>query len=356
MTAHVIAHIDMDCFFAACEIKKDPSLKGKKLIVGGRKESRRGVVCTASYEARKDGVRSAMPISKALTLCPDAICIPTDHAFYAKESKKIMEVFQNITSSFQQVSIDEAYLDITEFVKIFDTWDRAGKYIQTLLQKKTGYSCSIGISESRKVSKIASDYKKPAGITVVTNPKEFLAPLPITKIPGVGKKTVTQYYALNIKTISDFANKSKFTILDHFGIHGYKLWELANGNDFSGIEYRADKKSISKENTFEYDITDKKIIATHLKKVIKNIYPSTQKYFYKTVSIKVRYKDFKTITRSHSFSVSTNTYDAIVSACEQLIEDIDYEKGIRLFGVRVENLSQITQKQATLQEFRVASC
>lgn len=351
MTNQVIAHVDIDCFFAACELKIKPELKGKPVIVGGDKQSRRGVVCTATYEARKFGVHSAMPISRALSLCPDAICIPTTHELYKQESQKVMSALSSITEQFQQVSIDEAYLDITEFVQQFDSWERAGLFIQKLIEKRTGYTCSVGISESRKVAKIASDFQKPAGVTAVHNMKEFLAPLSVKKIPGIGKKSLPYYHKLEIETIGDLANKSKFFILDHFGMHGYAMWQLANGKDSSGIEYSEGRKSISKESTFEYDITSKTDVVKYIYELAKKVYENSKTFLFKTVSIKVRYNDFKTITRSFSFSVSTNTYDAIVTACKKLLSELDFPKGVRLLGVKLDNLTEINCKQMSLSDF-----
>ncbi len=340
----------MDCFFAACECLQNPKLKNKPLIVGGTKESLRGVVCTASYEARQFGIHSAMPLKKAIKLCPQGIFIQSSHSLYRIESKKVMNVLQTFTHHMYQVSIDEAYLDITHLCTDKTSWMKIGKLIRKTVYEQTGFTCSVGISSSRKVSKIASDYQKPHGVTVVYNNKEFLAPLSIKKVPGIGKKTYKNYTQKGIRTIGDLAKKDTFFILDYFGKSGFKIWQLANGLDKSTIPQKEPEKSHSREHTFDVDCYSKNQLLEILQKLIQKTYNDLQKNSYKTVTLKIRYTNFQTITRSHTLKLSQNdkyTFQAIIF---DLLMQIQWNRGIRLIGVKLDNLQLIKEKQLVLTQ------
>ncbi len=346
----IIAHIDMDCFFCACEEKYNPKLKGKPVIVGGR--DGRGVVATANYEARKYGVHSAMPGSKAKMLCPNGIYLPSNHTMYRDESCEVMKILKKYTHNFEQVSIDEAYLDLTKFARRFNSLKEMGEYIKKEVFEKTKLTCSMGISSSRIVSKIASDYKKPSGITVVENQKLFLRNLPITKIPGIGKKSKEVYFKNGVHKIGDLVNKNKFFILDHFGKQGIKYQKLAMGMDKSKIQKRVGHKSYSRETTFSQNKYKPLELKTDLLALCDRVYTDLKGEYYKTVSIKIRYYDFTSITRDYSLKTPDNSLNKIKEkALELFFKNIDSEKSVRLIGVKLANLSGRKEKQTKLKQF-----
>jgi len=239
-------HVDMDCFFSACEEKRDPSLKGKPVIVGST--GQRGVVSTANYEARKFDVHSALPISTARKRCPEGIFMAVDGRFYREESEHVMEILKEFDPDLAQVSIDEAYLRVRSV-------QMAGE-IQDRIKQETGLSCSIGVADCRKVAKIASDYKKPGGITIVADRRYFLEPLPIEKIPGVGKKTLPWYHRKGVHVVRDLLKFDRFELLDHFGEQGLHIVQMLLGVLTYGMPKMAQAKSVSRERTFEINCSN----------------------------------------------------------------------------------------------------
>jgi len=344
----IIAHIDMDSFFCACEEKRNPLLKNYPVIVGGT--DNRGVVCTSNYNARKYGVFSAMPMKKALELCPNIICIEPDKKYYKEESDRIIQILNSFTNKIEQVSIDEAYLDLTNYSKNFDSIKTMAKYIHKKILKNTKLSCSIGISESRYVSKIASDYNKPCAITIINNPKEFLKNLDIKKISGIGKKSKEIYYKHNIKTIGDLSQKNNLFLYETFGKNSILYKKISLGLDKTGIKKRTHSKSISKENTYSQDIKDN--LEDKIKELTKEVYKELNKTNFKTISIKIRYSDFKTITRDYTLSNYSNSYDVILNKTKELFNNNYQEnQSIRLLGVKLSNLNYNFKSQMQLSAF-----
>jgi DNA polymerase IV (archaeal DinB-like DNA polymerase) len=344
----IIAHVDMDCFFAACEEKYNLSLKGKPLIIGGL--GKRGVVSTANYEARKYGVHSAQPMSKAKLLCPNGIYLESNYTLYQQESQAVMNVLKIFAKRFEQVSVDEAYLDITDFAKECNSLQEAGNKIQKQVFDETKLTCSVGISHSKRVSKIASDFKKPSGITVVENPKDFLKNLPVKKISGIGKKTNQRLNELGIFKIEDLAKANTFFLLDNFGKWIIEYQDLAKGNDFSYIKDKESfSKSVSRETTFPEDISYEECF-NHIEYLIHQIYQDLGNYEFKTVSIKVRDKNFTTITRDYSFSFTNKDLNQIKKAALCLLKLIKF-KEIRLLGIKLSNLTYVKNKQISLLNF-----
>lgn len=347
----IIAHIDMDCFFAAVEEKHMPELKGKPLVIGSL-PGQRGVVATANYTARKFGIKSAMPTWKAEQLCKDAIFKKGNHKLYKEESNNIMEILKKFATDFEQVSIDEAYLNITDFAIKQKSLTEAARLIKKEVLKYTKLTCSIGISDSRYVSKIASDIKKPAGTTIVSNNKEFLKPLKINKIPGIGKVAYKKMIDLNINTIGDLAKANKFKLLDNFGKHIIKFQNLAKGEDKTGVSSNiySKHKSISKETTFLEDINLYEC-NNHVETIANKVHQELQKYGYKTVSIKIKYSDFQTITRDYSLKTTSKTKEEIIKKARILLNQIPNNKQIRLFGIKLSNLIDNFQSQTTITAF-----
>jgi nucleotidyltransferase/DNA polymerase involved in DNA repair len=345
----VIAHVDMDCFFCACEIKRNPKLKGKPIVVGST--GKRGVVSAANYEARKFNVRSATPIGIARSRLKNGIFLPVDGAYYRRESKNIMNTLKNISDDFNQASVDEAYLDITSFSKRYKL-ESVGKYIQKLILQNTGLSCSVGIAETTTVAKIASDYKKPAGITVVTNSKEFLDNLEIKKLPGVGKVSLESYKKHNINTIGNLAKLNRFTVIDYFGKSAIYLHKVSLGEDTGGILHRTISHSLSREHTFLEDENNMNNIINKLERLIDTVTDDLDNKSARTISIKLRFSDFTTITRDTTIESATKKSSIINIHAKRLLEKtLCPGEKIRLIGIKLTKLSTDNTTQTTLNLF-----
>ena len=343
----IIGHIDMDCFFCACELKKNPTLKGKPVIVGSTGD--RGVVSTANYEAREYGVFSATPISIARERCPNGIYLPVDFELYKKESKQIMDTLTRFSNFVLQVSVDEAYLDLTEFSKEFESLEKMAEYIKNTIYSETELTCSMGISESRIVSKIASDFRKPGGITIVRDMKEFLAELPIGKIPGIGKKSEEMYLNSGVETIGDLCNKKNSYLYEKFGSQSIFYKKLAEGLDKTKLEKREGRKSISRETTLSKNTGNVIVLERELDKICGQVFIDLNKGFFKTVSIKIRYNDFTTLTRDKALITYQNSLKTIKDCAFELFRKNIGGRPVRLLGVKLGNIVEKNQK--TLEKF-----
>jgi len=338
----VILHVDLDAFFPSVEVREHPELKGKPVVVGADpKEGKgRGVVSSASYEARKYGVRSALPISRAWKLCPNCVYLRPHFDLYIKASNAIMKILKNHADRFEQGGIDEAYLDISSRVKDFD---EAGEFAEKLMEEvldKEKLTCSIGVAPNKMVAKIASDYKKPYGLTVVKEEdvKGFLFPLKVGKIPGVGPKTDRRLKELKIETVSDLATLNPEAMTRQFGVWGARLHEYANGIDFSEVVEGYETKSIGREVTFEQDVDDEERILNVLDELAGDVHKEVidSVLQFKTITIKVRYQHFDTHTRAKSLLFPTNDLAILRNNAKRLIAPyLRRNKKIRLIGLRV---------------------
>ena len=262
--ARIILHCDLDAFYPSCEIHRDPSLKGKALIVGADPKSGkgRGVVTSCSYEARKFGVRSGMPISMAWKLCPQGIFVPPDFELYGETSERVMDIMRGFADIFEQTSIDEAYMDVSKRCKTYDDAKVLASNLKETLKEREGLTVSVGISPSKSISKMASDMQKPDGLTLVQREEvdKFLEPLPVNKISGVGKKTTEFLQSKGIGSIGQLRKVEAKKLTDWFGKGGVWLWAIANGIEETPVEERGLRKSISVEQTFERDIQNKTMV------------------------------------------------------------------------------------------------
>lgn len=349
-----ILHIDMNSFFASCEQALNPELKKKPLIVGGDPKKRRGIVLAASYDAKAFGVKTAMPIWEAANLCPHAVIITPTHNIYSKISKDIMTIFDEYTPLKEQLSIDEAFLDMTGTEQLFGTADNVAITIQKRLLKELDIPCSVGISSNKLLAKMASDYKKPLGITKLypEDVPKMLWKLPVGDLYGVGKKTAPALNKIGIKTIGDLANCSLEALE---GVMGQKyavdLRKSANGVDRRPVNPhgRSEAKSISNEITFSSDISD----PTQLKKEALLITDSVgwrlRKHMLKgrTVSIKVKYSTFRVITRSVTIDTPTDVTDIIYDKACDLLDAIPLNP-VRLLGVGISNFGEQSYEQLSL--------
>jgi len=344
----IILHVDLDSFFPSAEVREHPELKGKPVVVGADPKggTGRGVVSSASYEARKFGIRSAMPISRAWKLCPDCVFLRPHFDLYIPASTAVMKILQSHADKFEQGGIDEAYLDISTKVKDFDEASEFGKRLMEEVSQKENLTCSIGVAPNKLVAKIASDYKKPYGLTVVKpeEVKDFLFPLKIGKIPGVGPKTEQALRELNIDIIRDLASLAPETLTRLFGTLGVRLHEFANGIDNSEVVEDYETKSIGRDVTFERDMDDQAQITQILGELAEEVHAEViaNGFKFKTVTVRVRYHDFDTHTRAKSLPFPTSDLDILKNSGKRLIGPfLRGNRKMRLIGIRVSNLVSV---------------
>ncbi|KKM83995.1 hypothetical protein LCGC14_1303750, partial [marine sediment metagenome] len=303
-----ILHCDLDCFFAAVEIRDNPQYKGKPVIIGADpKEGKgRGVISTCSYEARVFGLHSGMPISQAYRRCPHGIYLRPNFTKYLKASKKVMKIIKQYSEDFQQGGIDEAYIEVSDKCREFSEAKMIAERIQKDICEKVGIGISIGCAPTKSLAKIASDLNKPNGITVFTseNYKEQLKDLDITRIPGIGKKSKVYFYNKGIRTIGNLSDISLNHIIKFFGKQGKWVWQIVNGIDNRKVkEFHGKRKSISAERTFFTDTYDFNEILSRFETINKKIHKTVNKnqISYKTITLKIRFERFQTFTRSRTF-------------------------------------------------------
>ena len=341
----VILHVDLDAFFPSVEVREHPELKGKPVIVGAdpREGTGRGVVSSASYEARKSGVRSAMPISRAWKLCPEGVYLRPHFDLYTEASRAIMQILRSHADKFEQAGIDEAYLDISSQVKDFDEAGELGRSMMEEVQDKERLTCSVGVAPNKMLAKIGSDFKKPYGLTVIReeDAEEFLAPLKVRKIPGIGPKTEERLQGLNIETIGDLAAADPELLVRQFGSWGTNLYEYAHGIDRREVVERFETKSIGREVTFEKDVDDAGKILETLDDLAEEIHTELidSGFRFKTITVKVRYENFDTYTRAKSLSFLTKDVYILRNNAKRLVDAfLRDDKKIRLVGLRVSTL------------------
>lgn len=358
MSPKVILHVDLDAFFAAVEQRDNPSLKGKPVVVGADpKEGKgRGVVSTCSYEARKYGVHSAMPISLAYKLCPSAVFLPVDFEKYLKVSGEVFEIFEDFTPEVEPISIDEAFLDITGSFHLFGSPEKTGRQLKEKIQDKLHLTASVGIAPVKMLAKIASDYCKPDGILEILPDKvfEFLWPLSINKLWGVGPKTQEALNRLGIKTVGDLAHASFETLEKHFGGNGRHLYDLANGRDPREVKEAGEAKSVSHEHTFEKDTSDREEIKRVFLFLSELVSRRLRKHGLKgkTLTLKVRLKGFKTYTHSFTFPERTNHVDVIFKKAWEIFERNypDPATQFRLIGVRLTHFEDLYVQDSLFED------
>lgn len=340
-----IFHVDLDAFFAAVERVVNPDLIGKPLIVGGI--GNRGVVSCASYEARKFGVHSAMPITIARRLCPQGVFVPTSHSLYGSFSKRFMAILRDHSPLVQAVSVDEAYIDMTGTEKLFGPPRDAADNIRARVHGDLKVTASIGVASSKLVAKIASDAAKPDGIKLVAPGGEaaFLAPMPARKLPGLGPKAEEALALLGIKTIGDLASHPLGPLRRRLGPnHAESLQQRAMGIDHSEVTTDGEAKSISAETTFDDDTDDLDYLHGRLQQLAERVGARLRKSekFARTVTLKLRYYDFETITRQTTLPVAGDGDAAITTAGKELLDRAMAQRKarVRLVGVGVGNLTE----------------
>lgn len=341
-----IVHIDLDAFYAAVEVLEDPSLAGKPLLVGGRPQER-GVVATASYPARDFGVHSAMPMSQALRLCPHAIVVPPRHGLYREYSRRVMAILHRTTPRVEQLSIDEAYLDLTERVEAWEEGVEIARRLQARVRQEAGLSASLGLATNKQVAKVASDHDKPAGLTVVRPGEEaaFLAPLPVRALWGLGPVAERRLAALGVRTVGQLAQMPARDLEDLFGQRGRDLARRARGLDERPVVTEHERKSVSQERTFSRDLRGKRALKRQLWRLSGGVAERLERIDLVggTVTIKLRYADFTTLTRQMTLDVPTADRREIYRAALVLFERAwQRDRPVRLLGVAASQLSPPT--------------
>ena len=347
-----IIHIDMDAFYASVEQRDNKELRGKPVIVGGSPESR-GVVATCSYEARKFGIHSAMPSKIAYVRCPHAIFVPPRFDVYHKVSYEIREIFKRYTDIIEPLSLDEAYLDVTENKKGIEYASIIAKRIKHDIYKEIGITSSAGVSYNKFLAKIASDYQKPNGLTVITPEKaqEFIDKLPIKKFFGIGKVTEKTLKMMGINNGYDLRNMDLIQLETIFKKKGYDMYNFARGIDHRPVKVSRERKSVGAESTFISNVNfDSDELNEHIKEVVKDVYMRLNSINKsgKTITVKVKYEDFQQVTKRHTLKIPIHTYDDILGNTNVLIEKIkDKNKQIQLIGVSISNLSDKEKEMYT---------
>ncbi|MFP5247126.1 MAG: DNA polymerase IV [Thermoanaerobaculia bacterium] len=335
-----IIHIDMDAFYASVEQRDDPSLKGKPVIVGWPGE--RSVVCAASYEARKYGVHSAMPASRAKRLCPDGVWLRPDFDRYRAVSHQIRAIFERHTPLVEPLSLDEAYLDVTEELTGIPTATETAEAIRKEIRTETNLTASAGVAPNKFLAKIASDWRKPDGLFVIKphQVQRFLVALPVRKIPGVGKATEAVLHEMQIETVGDLQRFEQPELIARFGKWGTRLWELARGIDESPVVPSRKRKSWSSENTFATDVTREEA-AEWIREQAHKLWESLEERSMRgrTITVKLRTPDFKTATRQQSPAEMPASGEDIARIGVALLERFDFPQDarFRLVGVGVSN-------------------
>lgn len=344
-----ILHVDMDAFYASVEQRDNPDLRGKPVVVGGG--SNRGVVAAASYEVREFGVRSAMPMSEATRRCPDLIRVAPRMSHYKAVSEQIFEVFGEITPVVEGLSLDEAFLDVSASLTLYGSGADIAAQIKRTIHERTGLTASVGVAQNKLVAKIASDLDKPDGLVIVNadNCREVLDPLPVSVIPGIGKQTLGRLHAVNIHTIADLRLAPDRDLEPIFGRYTQRTRERAAGIDSRPVASSRAEKSISSEETYDTDLSDR----TDMERELLRLAESTARRLRKstlqagTVQVKIRQADFQTFTRQKSLQPPVNSTDQIFQVARELLGTwLESNAGmrIRLLGVGTSRLSPSEQR------------
>ncbi len=348
-----ILHVDMDAFYAAVEVMDHPELKGKPVIVGGSGKSR-GVVSSATYEARKFGVKSAMPSAHAARLCPQGIFMPVRMSRYVEISHEVMRIFRSFTPLVEPLSLDEAFLDVAGAERLFGDGPAIGHKIKDRIRNDLGLVASVGVSYVKYLAKLASDLEKPDGFTII-RPEDVerrLPPLPVTRLWGVGPKTAVQLERLGLKTIGDVRAAGEERLVRELGEFGAHIARLARGEDVRRVEPSWDAKSIGAERTFERDLTALEAMEAELLEIAEEVGGRLRadRSAARTVQIKVRFHDFRTITRSRTLERATDITRELYDVARDLLRSKAVVKGarVRLLGIQGHNLAPAGAGQGTL--------
>ena len=351
----VVVHVDMDAFFAAIEQRDHPEYRGRPVVVGADPEGGegRGVVSTCSYEAREYGIHSAQPISEAYRRCPDAVFLPVRMDAYRQESRAIREIFSEFTPVIEPLSIDEAYLDITGSLRLFGGKKQLARQLQHRIEERTGLTASLGVAPNKLVAKIASDLEKPEGLVIVEPGEvaDFLRPMPVSRLWGVGPKSRRKLEKLGIHTIGDLAARDPEVLEARFGAHGREMWRRAQGRDDRPVQPESETKSVGHEHTFESDTADPELLASTLMRLSEKVAQRLRadRLRGRTVTTKLRFEDFTTLTRASTLDRHTDSAPEIYGVASRNLERVNMRRRkVRLIGVTVSGLKESDLRQSSL--------
>ncbi|UYQ95308.1 DNA polymerase IV [Chitinophaga horti] len=337
-----IIHIDMDAFYASVEQRDNPEYRGKPIVVGGGPEGRGGVVATASYEARKFGIRSAMPSKRALQLCPHVIFVKPRFAAYKEVSQHVREIFRRYTDLIEPLSLDEAYLDVTKDKRNIGSAIGIAQEIRAAIKEELQLTASAGVSINKFVAKIASDMNKPDGLTFIdpAQVETFMEQLPVEKFFGVGKVTAEKMNRMQIFNGADLKKFTEDELYRYFGKSGRFFYRIVRGIDDREVQPHRETKSVGAEDTFAFDLEQLDDMHAELDKIARTVHDRLERHQLRgrTVTLKVKYSDFRQITRNHSFTYSVAELDIIAATAKELLLKTDLEGAkIRLLGITVSN-------------------
>jgi DNA polymerase-4 len=342
----------MDAFYAAVHVRDDPSLAGRPVVVGGD-PSGRGVVASASYEARRFGVHSAMPAARARRLCPDAVFLRPDFPRYRREADHIFAIYRELSPLVETLSLDEAYLDVTDHLGAFGSATAIAKEIRRRVRAERALTVSVGVGPNRLVAKVASDFGKPDGLTVVPphRVQAFLDPLPVRRLHGVGPATEAALHALGIRTVAELRSRELGALLARFHSHGRTLWEFARGIDERTVDPIQERKSLGTENTYAEDLAHLDAMDEEIVRMAAEVADglARRELLACTVTVKVRFTDFTTVTRSHTLAIPTAAADRIAGLGRTLLRRTDAgRRTVRLLGLSASTLVPATPRQLDL--------
>jgi len=353
--SRLVLHLDMDAFYAAVEQLDHPAYRGKPVVVGADPKggSGRGVVSTCSYEARKFGIHSAMPISQAYRRCPQAIFVFPRFERYSEISRQVMNILREFSPQLLQISIDEAFIDITRTANFQGGAKAVAEKIKTRIKQEIGLTASIGLAPNMFIAKVASDLHKPAGLTICEagQEKSFLAPLPVKKLWGVGPKTEAHLQKMGFTTIGQIAQSSQKMLAEKIGKWGAHLWELANGIDERPVEDWGPRKSISQEHTYDQDVADMKIVESTIWKIADGLSADMRRRDLKgqVITLKIRLEGFETFTRQRKLPEYTSDAEIMRAMALELFRKFDCKgKKVRLIGVGMSHLNNTGGEQLSL--------
>ncbi len=353
-----VLHVDLDAFYVSAEVREHPELKGLPVVVGADPEGGkgRGVVVACSYEARKSGLRSGMPISMAYRLCPQAKYIPPNWGLYEKVSEEVMATLRGFADKFEQASIDEAFLDVTSRAKDEESASALARQIKQAIRERHSLTCSVGVGPNKSSAKIASDRNKPDGLTVVPfdDVRGFLAQLPVGVVPGIGRKTGEFLGEKGITTIGQLQQLDGKQLLDWFGKNGVWLWGVIHGQENVEVKQQEIPKSLSVERTFKEDVKDFRAVrreaadgASELMRRVKSA-----GYSYRVAGIKIRFQGFETHTRERTLVSHTDNPSPLLEAVERLLDEFEARgRPVRLVGVRVADIQRATSGPSRLDDW-----
>ncbi|HXG41618.1 MAG TPA: DNA polymerase IV [Dehalococcoidia bacterium] len=355
-----VLHADLDCFFAAAEVARRPQLRGRPVVVGGGpRGTDRGVVCSATYEARALGVRTAMPLAQARRLCPEAVFLPADIAYYEALSRRFHAILQDYTPDVEPLGLDEAFLDLTGCESLFGSPEQVAREVRRRVREELSLACSVGVASSKVVAKVASELSKPDGLLVVPlgQEEQFLAPLPVGALPGVGRKTERVLAALGVATVGDLARVPRDLLVRRFGVRGHVLWLHARGLDPGPVRPPVAAKSVGREVTLPYDVSSaaavKAVLRLHAERIGAELREQGQKA--RCLTLKLRFADMATTSASLTLAAPTYADQLLFEAACRLLPRLWQPPGrpVRLVGLSASQLVPASQLLLPLAEAAV---